>query len=137
MPPQPLPWYPAKLAWQLAFTRNQLRKLPVLWEIHELLKRENDAGSITRQEAVSMVPPLLLDVQPEHKVACPRCPCCYVAKFFVISLPGWELGGCLCQDHIEKVAASRVTFGHAYTGICMCAILGKCLDLTDLAAALT
>ena len=28
----------------------------------------NDAGSISRQEAVSMVPPLFLDVQPHHTV---------------------------------------------------------------------
>ena len=28
----------------------------------------NDAGSISRQEAVSMVPPLFMDVQPHHAV---------------------------------------------------------------------
>ena len=32
------------------------------------MKRENDSGGITRQEAVSMVPPLFLDVQPHHRV---------------------------------------------------------------------
>lgn len=36
--------------------------------LHEFIKRENDAGSISRQEAVSMVPPLFLDVQPQHYV---------------------------------------------------------------------
>ena len=34
------------------------------------MKRENDSGGITRQEAVSMVPPLFLDVQPHHRVRC-------------------------------------------------------------------
>ena len=29
-PPAPLPWYPERLAWQLDFTRAQLRKLPAL-----------------------------------------------------------------------------------------------------------
>jgi hypothetical protein len=114
-PPHPLPWYPGGLAWQMNFSRTQLRKLPVLEALHEFIKRENEAslawpwpgkpcckhsgnitarvdvlwaavaqpcpslltahacplvrpsgpqtGSITRQEAVSMVPPLFLDVR--------------------------------------------------------------------------
>ncbi len=41
----------------------QLRKLEVLEQLHEFIKRENEIGSITRQEAVSMVPPLFMDVQ--------------------------------------------------------------------------
>lgn len=67
-PPLALPWYPDKLAWQLDFSRNQLRKLPRLEALHEFMKRETEIGSITRQEAVSMVPPLFLDVQPHHRV---------------------------------------------------------------------
>jgi multisite-specific tRNA:(cytosine-C5)-methyltransferase/tRNA (cytosine34-C5)-methyltransferase len=50
------------------FSRGHLRKLPWLAEIHEWMKKANDGGSITRQEAVSMVPPLLLDVESHHKV---------------------------------------------------------------------
>jgi hypothetical protein len=34
------------------------------------MKRATDAGSISRQEAVSMVPPLFMDVQPHHRVGC-------------------------------------------------------------------
>ena len=49
-------------------------------QVHEFMKRENDSGGITRQEAVSMVPPLFLDVQPHHRVGCPGLPdtsaCC-------------------------------------------------------------
>lgn len=67
-PPKPLPWYPNKLGWHMSFTRQQLRKTPILGEIHEFLVRANDHGSISRQEAVSMVPPLFLDVQPHHAV---------------------------------------------------------------------
>ena len=66
--PKPIPWYPDKLGWQFTYSRFQLRKVKALEEVHELLKRENEAGSITRQEAVSMVPPLFLDVQPHHRV---------------------------------------------------------------------
>lgn len=36
-------------------TPLQLRKLPALEALHEFIKRENDVGAITRQEAVSMV----------------------------------------------------------------------------------
>ncbi|WIA32878.1 hypothetical protein OEZ86_006052 [Tetradesmus obliquus] len=67
-PPRPLPWYPSNLAWHMNFTRNQLRKLSWLAAIHEFMKVANEAGSITRQEAVSMVPPLFMDVQPHHRV---------------------------------------------------------------------
>jgi hypothetical protein len=67
-PPYPMPWYPNRLAWHMNFSRTCLRKMTVLSNLHEFIKRENDAGSISRQEAVSMVPPLFLDVQPHHVV---------------------------------------------------------------------
>ncbi|KAF3675984.1 putative tRNA (cytosine(34)-C(5))-methyltransferase-like isoform X2 [Capsicum annuum] len=63
---KPLPWYPENLAWQSNFSRNQLRKNQVLERFHEFLKLQNEIGNITRQEAVSMVPPLFLDVRPDH-----------------------------------------------------------------------
>lgn len=53
----------------MAFSRAQLRKLDALTQIHEFMKRENEGGGITRQEAVSMIPPLFLDVQPHHLVS--------------------------------------------------------------------
>lgn len=67
-PPRPMPWYPNSLAWHMNFSRAQLRKQPTLTALHEFIKKENEAGGITRQEAVSMVPPLFLDVQPHHYV---------------------------------------------------------------------
>ncbi|XP_055829080.1 uncharacterized protein LOC129898434 [Solanum dulcamara] len=63
---KPLPWYPENLAWQSNFSRNQLRKNQILERFHEFLKLQNEIGNITRQEAVSMVPPLFLDVRPDH-----------------------------------------------------------------------
>ncbi|KAH9301593.1 hypothetical protein KI387_013176, partial [Taxus chinensis] len=65
---RPLPWYPDKLAWRLNFSRMELRKNQMLLRIHEFLKQENEIGNITRQEAVSMVPPLFLDVQSHHYI---------------------------------------------------------------------
>ncbi|XP_024545501.1 tRNA (cytosine(34)-C(5))-methyltransferase [Selaginella moellendorffii] len=67
-PPRTLPWYPNDLAWHLSFSRRQLRKASILQRIHEFLKEENELGNITRQEAVSMVPPLFLDVKPNHRI---------------------------------------------------------------------
>lgn len=65
---RPLPWYPDNLAWHSNFSRMQLRKNQTLERFHEFLKLENEIGNITRQEAVSMVPPLFLDVSPNHFV---------------------------------------------------------------------
>ncbi|KAL8476218.1 hypothetical protein ACS0TY_028761 [Phlomoides rotata] len=65
---KPLPWYPDNLAWQSNFSRNQLRKNQNLERFHNFLKLENEIGNITRQEAVSMVPPLFLDVRPDHYI---------------------------------------------------------------------
>ena len=67
-PPHPLPWYPDSLAWQLDLSRTQLRKVDSLKDLHEFMKNESEIGSITRQEAVSMIPPLFLDVKPHHRV---------------------------------------------------------------------
>lgn len=67
-PIRPLAWYPENLAWHSNFSRMQLRKNQALERFHQFLKLENEIGNITRQEAVSMVPPLFLDVQPDHFV---------------------------------------------------------------------
>jgi hypothetical protein len=135
-PPRPLAWYPDQLAWQMDFSRGQLRKvgagwragragvgwgggwgvgggipkcggrqrcgvvrwgtvadpvgpractvlmvaartpfpppphpqLPWLGKIHEFMKTATEDGAISRQEAVSMVPPLFMDVAPHHRV---------------------------------------------------------------------
>ncbi|CAL0329934.1 unnamed protein product [Lupinus luteus] len=65
---RPLPWYPGNFAWHSNFSRMQLRKNQTLARFHEFLKLENEIGNITRQEAVSMVPPLFLDVHSDHFV---------------------------------------------------------------------
>ncbi|XP_019437636.1 PREDICTED: multisite-specific tRNA:(cytosine-C(5))-methyltransferase-like isoform X2 [Lupinus angustifolius] len=64
----PLPWYPENFAWQSKFSRMQLRKNQSLTRFHEFLKLQSEIGNITRQEAVSMVPPLFLDIHSNHFV---------------------------------------------------------------------
>eukprot|EP00158_Paraphelidium_tribonemae_P006543 Partr_v1_DN27876_c0_g1_i1_m22674 putative NOP2 Sun domain family member len=67
-PPMPLPFYPNDMAWSYLATRRQIRKCDALKSFHQLLVGETEIGNISRQEAVSMVPPLLLDVRADHAV---------------------------------------------------------------------
>lgn len=94
-PPTTLSWYPDRLAWQLVVrcvalrscrsyfitevpvprlsspfqaSRKVLRKEQPYRRLHDLLVSQTDQGNISRQEAVSMIPALLLDVQPNHRV---------------------------------------------------------------------
>lgn len=59
---EPLPWYPGKFAWQMNITRVDLKKSPILQSLHRFIMAETDIGFISRQESVSMIPPLVLDV---------------------------------------------------------------------------
>lgn len=72
-----LPWYPDGLGWQIDCPKNELRKSEVLRRLHKWLVRETELGNVSRQEAVSMIPPLLLGVQPHHTVrsAAAKAPC--------------------------------------------------------------
>ncbi|KAJ3211929.1 tRNA (cytosine(34)-C(5))-methyltransferase [Entophlyctis luteolus] len=67
-PPSPLPWYPNNFGWQYKATRSQIRNHEGISKFHEFLMAETDAGNVSRQEAVSMIPPLFLDVKPGHYV---------------------------------------------------------------------
>ncbi|CAF0967323.1 unnamed protein product [Rotaria sordida] len=66
--PKELVWYPGSLAWQLNLSRNQLRSSTELQKLKEFLYEQTEHGNISRQEAVSMIPPLVLDIQPHHKI---------------------------------------------------------------------
>ena len=90
-PPAPVDWLPEGYAWSINAPRPVLRKCPQLKAFHQWLVAENGAGNINRQEvrrpdalcarglprsdrvtagpqAVSMIPPLLLDVKPGMSV---------------------------------------------------------------------
>lgn len=60
---KPLEWYGGQAAWQLSIPRGVLREHSDLARLHVWLVQQTTAGTITRQEAVSMLPPLLLDVK--------------------------------------------------------------------------
>uniref|UniRef100_A0A3Q0RWP8 NOP2/Sun RNA methyltransferase 2 n=1 Tax=Amphilophus citrinellus TaxID=61819 RepID=A0A3Q0RWP8_AMPCI len=67
--PQPLSWYPDEQAWHTNMSRKIIRKSPLLEKFHQFLVSETESGNISRQEAVSMIPPLLLKIESHHKRA--------------------------------------------------------------------
>lgn len=56
-------WYPQELLWQLNTFRQALKKSEGLKKLHKYIQKASDSGLISRQELVSMLPPLFLDVQ--------------------------------------------------------------------------
>ena len=64
----PVTWYPDELAWQVQTTRSLLKRNESYKALHSFLTQASDAGLLTRQELVSMLPVLALDIQPGHSV---------------------------------------------------------------------
>ncbi|KAI9346016.1 cytosine(34)-C(5)-methyltransferase-like protein [Zopfochytrium polystomum] len=67
-PPRCLEWYPNQLGWQYDASRSAIRRDPAIARFHNFLIGETEVGNISRQETVSMIPPLLLQVEPHHYV---------------------------------------------------------------------
>ena len=65
---EPIPWYPGNLVWQVNSNRSELRKQENVKEFHTFLQKANESGLITRQELVSMIPPLVLQPGVNEKV---------------------------------------------------------------------
>ncbi|WEW54888.1 tRNA (cytosine-5-)-methyltransferase ncl1 [Emydomyces testavorans] len=63
-PPKPVTWYPDQLAWAMTTPKQVVRRFPPFASFHKFLVSETEVGNISRQEIVSMIPPLLLDVRP-------------------------------------------------------------------------
>lgn len=66
--PMQLKWYPEHLAWQLDVPKKVIRKNEQFAKTQRFLVLETASGNISRQEAVSMIPPLLLNVESHHSV---------------------------------------------------------------------
>lgn len=62
--PTAIPWFPNQLAWQMTTPKNVVRKFAPFKSFQQFLVSETSAGNISRQEIVSMIPPLLMDVKP-------------------------------------------------------------------------
>nr|XP_019005307.1 multisite-specific tRNA:(cytosine-C5)-methyltransferase [Kwoniella mangroviensis CBS 8507]OCF68768.1 multisite-specific tRNA:(cytosine-C5)-methyltransferase [Kwoniella mangroviensis CBS 8507] len=65
-PPSQLSWYPGQLAWQVDAPKRVVRKTEPFKNFQRFLVGETEVGNLSRQEAVSMIPPLFLDVEPHH-----------------------------------------------------------------------
>ncbi|KAH7238547.1 S-adenosyl-L-methionine-dependent methyltransferase [Fusarium tricinctum] len=63
-PPRPVPWYPDELAWWMTTPKNVVRKFPPFAAFQKFLVSETSVGNISRQEVVSMIPPMLMDLRP-------------------------------------------------------------------------
>lgn len=64
---QKLPF--VEFAYQLGgLDRHAIRKHPRLKALHAWMKEQQDCGHLTRQETVSMIPPVVLNVQSHHQV---------------------------------------------------------------------
>ncbi|RLV84762.1 hypothetical protein JA9_000281 [Meyerozyma sp. JA9] len=66
--PKNLQYYPNKLGWQLDVSKAVIRKNEQFAKTQRFLVLETEVGNISRQEAVSMIPPLLMDIKPHHAV---------------------------------------------------------------------
>eukprot|EP00756_Hemistasia_phaeocysticola_P048626 Hpha_TRINITY_DN23040_c0_g1::TRINITY_DN23040_c0_g1_i1::g.109456::m.109456/K15335/NSUN2; tRNA (cytosine34-C5)-methyltransferase len=67
--PKPVPWYPLdRGCWQVDAGKRQLMKAPETQGLHDFLVGATEAGKISRQELVSMVPPLFLNISAHHLV---------------------------------------------------------------------
>ncbi|KAK2739677.1 hypothetical protein FQN57_006511 [Myotisia sp. PD_48] len=63
-PPRPLPWYPDQLAWSMTTPKKIIRRFAPFASFQKFLVAETEVGNISRQEVVSMIPPLLMDIKP-------------------------------------------------------------------------
>lgn len=62
--PQPVDWYPDRLAWYMTTPKQVIRRFKPFAAFQKFLVAESDVGNITRQEVVSMIPPLVMGVKP-------------------------------------------------------------------------
>lgn len=65
--PQPIHWYPDSLAYMLDIPKQAIRKNPEFKAFQKFLVMESDSGNIVRQELVSMIPPLLMNIKEDSK----------------------------------------------------------------------
>lgn len=56
-------WFPEGLAYEMNLTRDNIRKNPGLKKLQRFINYCSEAGLLTRQELVSMLPPIFLDIQ--------------------------------------------------------------------------
>ncbi|KAL4235310.1 tRNA (cytosine(34)-C(5))-methyltransferase [Mactra antiquata] len=64
----PLPWYPKQLAWKVSTEMKTFYSTPELKVVNFFVQTEDKSQSVCKQDVSSMIPPLLVDISPNHKV---------------------------------------------------------------------
>ena len=67
-PPTPISWFPNQLAWQMTTSKSIIRRFAPFQAFQKFIVSETEVGNISRQEIVSMIPPLLMDLKPGMSV---------------------------------------------------------------------
>ncbi|CAI4225884.1 unnamed protein product [Auanema sp. JU1783] len=100
--PKPIPWY--KGAYQTPMSRTAVRSHPILAQLHNFLVTEAELGNLSRQEAVSMIPPLLLSPKSDHYVldmcAAPGSKTCQLMEMMHEETPNPK--GLLIANDLDK-----------------------------------
>ena len=66
---RPLPWFPSGRGWQFDSPRKELvANRHTCRALRQFLETHTQTGRVNRQEAVSMLPPLLLQARPGHAI---------------------------------------------------------------------
>lgn len=70
---KPLEWYPNELGWVTNFNTDDIKKYLGLKQLDDFLWNGKQEFNIIREEIWSMLPPLLLEIKPYHKVLDMMC----------------------------------------------------------------
>uniref|UniRef100_A0A0G4HF55 SAM-dependent MTase RsmB/NOP-type domain-containing protein n=1 Tax=Chromera velia CCMP2878 TaxID=1169474 RepID=A0A0G4HF55_9ALVE len=98
-----IPWYPGGRAFELTFSRAALRSDESTKNFHTWLVKQSEAGSLFRQEAVSMIPVLFLDVK-ENNFVLDMC-----------AAPGSKTSQIMESMHVDAWTKGK----NAPTGVCV------------------
>jgi multisite-specific tRNA:(cytosine-C5)-methyltransferase len=64
----PVKWYPDDLTFSMNVSREGLRRSETLKNLHKMIQAASECGMVIRQELVSMLPPLFLDLKSSDLV---------------------------------------------------------------------
>lgn len=106
-----IPWYPGRPVWVMDATRNLLKKCIPLKKLHRFIQRGSDGGLLTRQELVSMLPPLYLDIQPDDKVldmcAAPGSKTSQLLEKLLMGCSDQQVKGTSLKDRLRALGMSK------------------------------
>ncbi|KAF2078206.1 hypothetical protein CYY_000496 [Polysphondylium violaceum] len=129
---EPIPWYPNQIAWRSSIPKKALRKNPTLAKFQQFLVHHDNQGNLTRQEAVSMIPPLFLDVQSHHHIvdmcAAPGSKTTQILEDLHVKIVHTKEGGQekeIISIPTGSIIANDVDTNRCYTLAHQCARLGS------------